>query len=160
MITLPVFSLSTLMAPAFAERNCLESQITLVLTELGSRMGWLSDKVRADCSRWTSDVLKRSLNSKLDVLLPKMNLPGAVELFVVAAVTDEIGGEAITKRIREKLDGSKEIVQADLTFSTCYWTLPAVQRNADESMESFVERVAAKIQESIDERSSSRMVTI
>jgi len=33
-------------------------------------------------------------------------MPGATELFVVAAVTDEIGGEAITKRIREKLHGS------------------------------------------------------
>jgi hypothetical protein len=100
------------------------------------------------------------LNSKLDVLLPKMDSSGATELFVVAAVTDQIGGEAITKRIREKLNRSDEVLQADLTFSTCYWTLPAFQRNADESTESFVEKVAAKIQESIDKRSSSRMVKI
>lgn len=122
--------------------------------------GWLSEKVRADCSNWMRDVLQRCLNSKLDVLLPNMGSSGATELFVVAAVTDEIGGEAITKRIREKLHGSHEILEADLTFSTCYWTLPPVQRNADESMESFVENVTAKIQESIDERSSSRMVKI
>ena len=159
-ITLPVFSLSRLMAPAFVGHKYSESQITLVSTEVGSRMGWLSEKVRADCSNWMRDVLQRCLNSKLDVLLPEMGSSGATELFVVAAVTDEIGGEAITKRIREKLHGSHEIVQADLTFSTCYWTLPPVQRNADESMESFVEKVAAKIQESIDERSSSRMVKI
>jgi signal transduction histidine kinase len=159
-ITLPIFSLSRLMAPAFVEHQDSESQITLVLTELGSHTGWLSDKVRADCANWMRDVLQRCLNSKLDVLLPNMGSWGATEVFVVAAVTDEIGGEAITKRIREKLHGSKEILQADLTFSTCYWTLPPVQRNVDESMESFVEKVTAKIQESIDERSSSRMVTI
>jgi len=76
----------------------------------------------------------------------------------VAAVTDEIGGEAITKRIREKLHGSDEMLQADLNFSTCYWTLAPFQRGIDESMEKFVEHVAAKIQESIDERSCSRMV--
>jgi hypothetical protein len=35
-----------------------------------------------------------------------------------------------------------------------------VQRNADELLGSFVEKVAAKIQESIDERSASRMVKI
>jgi sigma-B regulation protein RsbU (phosphoserine phosphatase) len=157
-ITLPVFSLSRLMAPAFVGHKYSESQITLVLTEVGSRMGWLSEKVRADSSNWMRDVLQRCLNSKLDVLLPDMGSSGATELFVVAAVTDEIGGEAITKRIREKLQGSEEIRQADLTFSTCYWTLPPIQRNADESMESFVEKVAAKIQESIDERSSSSMV--
>jgi hypothetical protein len=159
-ITLPMFSLSRLMTPAFVENDYSESRITLVLTELGSRMGWLSDKIRADCTNWMSDVLQRCLNSKLDVLLPKIDLPAAMELFVVAAVTDEIGGEAITKRIREKLTRSDEILQTDLTFSTCYWTLPPFQRNPDESMESFVEKVAAKIQESIDERSSSRMVKI
>ena len=157
-ITLPVFSLPRLMAPAFEGHKNSESQITLVSTEVGSRVGWLSEKVRAESSNWMRDVLQRCLNSKLDVLLPNMGSSGATELFVVAAVTDEIGGEAITKRIREKLQGSDEMRQADLTFSTCYWTLAPVQRNADESMESFVEKVTAKIQESIDERSCSRMV--
>jgi signal transduction histidine kinase len=157
-ITLPVFSLPRLMAPAFVGHKNSESQITLVSTEVGSRVGWLSEKVRAESSNWMRDVLQRCLNSKLDVLLPNMGSSGATELFVVAAVTDEIGGEAITKRIREKLQGSEEMRQADLTFSTCYWTLAPVQRNADESRESFVEKVTAKIQESIDERSCSRMV--
>ena len=159
-LTVPVFSLPNLLAPAFRKDNYEEMQLTVVLTELGSRSGWLSDKVRAEYSYWLRDVLQRCLNSQLDVLLPNMGTSGATELFVVAAVTDEIGGEAITKRIREKLNASEEMVQADLTFSTCYWTLPPVQRNAGESMESFVKKVAAKIQESIDERSSSRMVKI
>jgi signal transduction histidine kinase len=159
-ITLPIFSLPNLLAPAFKKDNYAEIQISLVLTELGSRSGWLSDKVRAEYSYWMRDVLQGCLNSKLDVLLPKMGLSEASELFFVAAVTDEIGGAAITKRIREKLHRSDEILQADLTFSTCYWTLAPVSRNADESMESFVEKVAAKIQESVDERSSSRMVKI
>jgi signal transduction histidine kinase len=159
-ITVPVFSLPNLLAPAFKKDSSSEIQITLVLTELGSRSGWLSDKVRAEYSYWVRDVLQGCLNSKLDVLLPNMGLSEASELFFVAAVTDEIGGEAISKRIREKLDGSEQILQGNLTVSICYWTLPQVQRNADESMESFVEKVAAKIQESIDERSSSRMVKI
>jgi signal transduction histidine kinase len=157
-LTVPVFSLSNLLAPAFRKDNYDEMQLTVVLTELGSRSGWLSDKVRAEYSYWLRDVLQRCLNSQLDVLLPNMGTSGATELFVVAAVTDEIGGEAITKRIREKLNASEEMVQADLTFSTCYWTLPPVQRSAGESMENFVKKVAVKIQESIDERSSSMMV--
>src|SRR6202045_2463721 len=159
-ITVPIFSLPNLLAPAFRKDNYEEIQLTVVLTELGSRSGWLSEKVRAKYSYWLRDVLQRCLNSQLDVLLPNMGSSGATELFVVAAVTDEIGGEAITKRIREKLHGSEEMLQADLTFATCYWTLPPVQRNADESMKSFVEKVAVKIQESIEERSSSRMVKI
>jgi signal transduction histidine kinase len=157
-ITVPIFSLPNLLAPAFRKDNYEEIQLTVVLTELGSRSGWLTEKARAEYSYWLRDVLQRCLNSQLDVLLPNMGSSGATELFVVAAVTDEIGGEAITKRIRERLHGSEEMLQADLTFSSCYWTLPPVQRNADESLKSFVEKVAAKIQESIDERSSSRMV--
>jgi signal transduction histidine kinase len=159
-ITLPVFSLPNLLAPAFRKDSDTDIQITLVLTELGSRSGWLSDKVCAEYSYWVRDALQGCLNSKLDVLLPKMGSSEASELFFVAAVTDEIGGEAISKRIREKLDGSEQILQGDLTVSTRYWTLPQVHRDADESMESFVEKVAAKIQESIDEQSSSRMVQI
>jgi signal transduction histidine kinase len=158
--TLPVFSFSRLMAPAFGERNLSESQITLVMTEVGSQKGWLSEKVRRDCSHWVGGILQRSLNSKKDVLLPKMDLPDAKELFVVAAVTGEVGGEAITKRIREKLLGFDEILQSDLIFSTFYLTLPLMQRSAEESRESFVEKVAAKIQESIDERCIARMITV
>jgi two-component sensor histidine kinase len=157
-ITVPIFSLPNLLAPAFRKDNYEAIQFTVVLTELGSRSGWLTEKVRAEYCYWLRDVLQRCLNSQRDVLLPNMGSLGATELFVVAAVTDEIGGEAITKRIREKLHGSEEMLQADLTFSSCYWTLPPVQRDADESIKSFVEKVAVKIQESIDERSSSRMV--
>ena len=144
--------------PAFAESNLSESQITLVMTEVESQKVWLSDKVSRGCSHRAGGILQRSLNSKQDVLLPKIDLPDAKELFVIAAVTGEVGGEAITKRIGEKLLVFEEILQSDLIFSTSYLTLPLMQRRAEESRESFVEKVAAKIQESIDEQCIARMV--
>jgi len=126
------------------------------------------------------DALVHLAKGGVDIVLLDMGLPDGhgldtvrraravasdVPLIVLTGLDDEALAaeamkEAITKRIREKLTRSDEILQADLTFLTCYWTLPPVQRNVDESMESFVEKVAAKIQESIDERSSSRMVKI
>lgn len=157
-VTLPVFSLHNLIAPALRKERRTERPFTLVVTEIGSQTGWLSDEVRAKHSHGVRDLLQRCLHSDLDVLLPKMGFAGAAELFFIVAVTDRIGGEAITKRIREQLDGCEHIQQAGLTFSTSYRSLEAIKRTASESMEDFLEKVATKIQELMNEEISSRMV--
>jgi signal transduction histidine kinase len=157
-VTLPIFSLPNLIAPALRKERRTQCPITLVVTEIGSQTGWLSDEVRAEHSHGVRDLLQRCLHCDLDVLLPKMGSAGAAELFFIVAVTDEIGGEAITKRIREQLDGCEHIQQAGLTLSTSYRLLEAIKRNASESMEDFLEKAASKIQELMDEEISSRMV--
>ena len=129
-----------------------------MVTEIGSQTGWLSDEVRAKQSRSpVRDLLRRCLYSDLDVLLPKMGVAGAVELFFIVAITDGIGGEAISKRIRKQLDNCEHIKQAGLILSTSYRSLETIKRNASESMEDFLEKVAAKIQELMNEEISSRM---
>jgi len=158
-VTLPVFSLSNLIAPAFAkEKMGWENPLTLVLTELGSQTGWLSENLRAKHAHWVRNILKRCLNSDLDILLPKMGLTGAAELVFIVAITDDIGGEAITKRIREKLTECEYIQQAGLTFSTSYRSLPPIKRNSTESMEQFLEKAATEIQEGMNEEISLRVV--
>jgi signal transduction histidine kinase len=155
-VTLPVFSLPNLIAPTLGKGRRPESPITLVVTEIGSRTGWLSDEVRAEQSHGVRNILQRCLHSDLDVLLPKMGFAGAVELFFIVARTDRIGGEAISKRIREQLDD--HIQQIGLTISTSYRSLDAIKRNASESTEDFREKVATNIQELMNEEISSRMV--
>jgi signal transduction histidine kinase len=159
-VTFPIFSLPNLIAPALRKERHTEGPVTLVVAEIGSRTGWLSDQVRAEHSRGVRDLLQRCLYSDLDVLLPKMSLAGAVELLFIVAFTDGIGGEAITRRIREKLSGCEPFQQAGLTLSTSYRPLQAIKRNAGESMEGFLEKVATKIQELMNEEISSRMVEI
>lgn len=156
-VTLPVFSLPNLFAPALRQRRT-EGPFTVVVTEIGSRTGWLSDEERAEQSHGVRDLLRRCLHSDLDVLLPKMGFTGPAELFFIVAITDRIGGEAITKRIREQLDRCEHMQQAGLTFSTSYRSLDAIKENSSESGEDFVEKVANKIQELINEEISSRMV--
>ena len=134
-VTLPIFSLSKLIAPALTKEQRTESPITLVVTELGSQTGWLSDEVRAKESHTVRDLLQRLLYSDLDVLLPKVGFAGAVELFFIVAITDGIGGEAISKRIRKQLD--EHIQQGGLTLSTSYRSLEAIKQNASESMEEY-----------------------
>jgi hypothetical protein len=157
-VTLPVFSLPNLIAPALRKERHAKVSIVLVVAEMASETGWLSDEVRAEQSHGVRALLQRCLHSDLDVLLPKMGSAGGAELFFIAAVTDEIGGEAITKRIREQFDGYEDIQQAGLTLSTSYRLLDAIKRNGSESMEDFLQKVATKIQELMDEEISSRMV--
>ena len=157
-VTLPVFSLPNLIAPSLKRERLTEGPITLVVTEIGSQTGWLSHEVRAEQSQRVRDILQQCLHSDLDLLFPKMGLAGATELFFILAITDEIGGEAISKRIQERLGGCEQLQQAGLTNSTSYHSLEAIKRDASESMKDFVEKVATQIQELMDEEISSRMV--
>jgi signal transduction histidine kinase len=157
-VTLPVFSLPKLLAPAFNEEGQTELAITLVLTEIGSQTGWLSNEVRVDHCRGIRELLRGSLYSDMDILLPRMDFAGPAELFFIVAITDGIGGEAICKRIRKQLEASACLRQAGLTHSTSYRSLDAIKRNSTESKESFLERVATGIQELMNVEISARRI--
>ena len=156
-VTFPIFSLPTLIAPAFRKEGRSNGPVTLVVTEIGSQSGWLSEDVRAEQSHGVREVLQRCLHSHLDVLLPKMGIAGAVELFFIVAITDAIGGEAISKRIREQLHD--HVQQAGLTLSTSYHSLTPAKRSPGESIEDVLEQLASGVQELINvEIESRRMV--
>jgi signal transduction histidine kinase len=156
--TLPVFSLPKLIAPALLQEGYGNRSITLVITELGSRTGWLSDEVRTEYCHRIRDLLRRCLYSGLDILLPKMGSAGAAELFFIVVVTDAMGSAAILKRIREQFNGRDDALQAGLTLSTSCRSLEAIERNASESVDIFLEKASTAIQAMMNEEISSRMV--
>jgi len=153
-VTLPIFSLPALISPAFRKEGRADGPVTLVVTEIGSQSGWLSDEVRTEQSHGVREVLQRCLHSHLDVLLPKMGVAGAVELFFMVAITDKIGGEAISKRIREQLHD--HVQQAGLTLSTSFQSLALATRSSGKSTEELVQQLAFGIQELINAETSSR----
>jgi signal transduction histidine kinase len=157
-VTFPVFSLLSLITPALRRDGRTDAPITIVAIGVGSQSGWLSEEMRRGQCREIRNLLRGSLHSDIDVLLPKMGFAGAVELFFIVAITDAVGGEAISKRIRRQLDGSDPIKQAGLTFSTSYRSLEMSKRNASESREDHLENVAGRIQEFMNEEIASRMV--
>jgi signal transduction histidine kinase len=155
--TLPVFSLPKLIAPALLEESRGDRCITLVITELGSRTGWLSDAVRTEYCHRVRALLQRCLHSDLDVLLPNMGSAGAAELFFMVVVTDSIGSEAILKRIRELFNGREGTLQAGLKLSTSYRSIAAVERDASETADIYLEKASAEIQAIMNQEISSRM---
>jgi signal transduction histidine kinase len=155
-ITLPVFSLRNLLAPAFGKKGHAQSPFTLVVTEMGSPVGWRSCEMRAEQRRTIGQLLQSCLYYDSDVLLPNMDITGQEDLFFIAATTDQVGGEAICKRIRENLD--EHIHQARLTLSTSYRVLNTIKPRTSEPLEEFRENMAAEIQAAMQQESSLRMV--
>jgi signal transduction histidine kinase len=155
-VTFPIFSLPKLLAPAFIEERQNKRPITLLVTEIGSQTGWLSNEVRADQCRGIRDLLRGCLYSDLDILLPRMNSAGPVELFFIVAITDGGGGEAICKRIRTQLDGSERLQQAGLTHSTFVRLLEPIQRKSTELIADCLARAAKDIEDLINKEISSR----
>jgi hypothetical protein len=155
-VTFPIFSLPNLLAPAFNQERQTECPITLVVTEIGSQTGWLSNEVRRELCRGIRDVLRGCLYSNLDLLLPKMNSAGPAELFFIVAVTDGIGGDAICKRIRTQLDSSECLQQGGLTHSTFSRLLEPIKRKSTESIADCLARVATDIEELMNKEISSR----
>jgi nitrogen-specific signal transduction histidine kinase len=157
-VVFPVFSLPDLIAPGLRSRGGAEGPITLVVTEISSRTGWLSDKARAQHSQEVRDLLQRCLRSDLDVLLPMAEATTTSEIFFLVAFTNEIGGEAIQKRIRQQWEACPDIQQADLTLTTSYKSFGLVDRINAESMDNSVESIAAQLQQLMDDEISTRKV--
>jgi hypothetical protein len=157
-VILPVFSLAHLIAPSLSLGSRRKGPIILVVVEVGSQSGWLSETTRAEHGQKIRDLLQRCSHSGLDVLLPKMNSAGAAELFFVIAFTDGIGGAAIAKRIQEQFETSEALQRANLTVSTSYRPIDSVEAGETEPMEVHLQKVADRIQELLDEEISSRRV--
>ena len=155
--TLPIFSLPKVIAPAVLQKGRGGRCITLVIAELGSRTGWLSDAVRAEYCHRVRELLQRCLHSDLDVLLPKMGAAGAAELFFMVVVTDSTGSEAILKRIRELFNGREETLQEGLTLSISCRSIEEIERRASESADIYLEKASAQIQAMMSGEISSRM---
>jgi hypothetical protein len=155
-VTLPVFSLPNLVGSVLRRARRVDAPITFVVVKIGSRTGWLSDEVRAEHSHGVRDLLLRCLHSDEEVLLPKIGSAGAAELFFIVALADQIGGKAIIERIRKQIDGSEYVRHAGLTFSTSYRLVDAINLSAPESVDEFVEKLAARIQELIGDEIARR----
>lgn len=157
-VTLPVFRLGDLIRPAIRSG----SPVTLLVTEIGSQTGWLSNQARAQHGGAVRDVLQQCLYPGQDVLLPRMGFSGGVELFFVVAAADESGAGALVERIRDLLDSSQQMEQAGLIHSTSFRFLQGSRNGfrpeSGEATETRLEKLAAEVQQRIDEEISQRMV--
>ena len=148
--TVPIFSLASWIAPMLMRGKKTGDGIALFAVEMGSREGWLSPDVRKEMSHLARRLLQQSLRPDTDVLLPNMDSVSVRELFFVVVYTQEFGAEVISERIQRQFRRCEQLQPADLTLAVSYSFLAPISRVKDESTETFVEQVAAGIQDLIN----------
>jgi len=119
---------------------------------------WLSREERIEISNVARTLLQRRLLPDLDVVLPKMDLGDAQELFFTVARTNKQGAEVMSKRVREQFRRCERLQQAGLTFTVSYSFLPPISRSVNEPVGEYAENVAAGVQEHINTMMIARNV--
>jgi len=157
-VTLPVFSMRNLLAPMLKATGGASGPLMLLVAQIGAPAGWLSDAARAEHSQWTREMLRRSMHSDKDVLLPKMSSSGAADVFFVVVAADAVGCESLTRRIRQQFDDSELAQKAGLVLSTSCHSVETAQQNRDDPKGASFEWVTAMFQALVNEELSSRMV--
>jgi signal transduction histidine kinase len=160
-LTVPTFSLFDMIALAFRKGKYVDGPVALVVTEIGSQTGWLSERARAEQSHEVRHILKQCLQPELCLLLPRMGSADAVELFFIVAATDQIGAASLAQKVREQLDSSEQIQHAGLIHSTSYRFLKAgtFQHSSSASIENYLRTMTVEVQELMNEEISRRAVT-
>ena len=157
-VTLPVFSMRNLLAPALKRSGGVPTRLMLLVAQIDAPGGWLSDASRAEHSQSAREFLERCLQSDQDVLLPKMGSSGAAELYFVVAATDAAGADSLIRRIRQKFDERELHQKVGLVLSTSAHAIDVPGRDAGDLMGNSLDQVAATIQALVNEQLSSRMV--
>src|SRR6202171_799947 len=148
--TVPIFSLAKWIGPMLTHDKKPGDAIALLAVEMGTRAGWLSPDARTEMSHLARRLLQQCLRPDTDVLLPNMDSVGVRELFFAVVYTQEFGAEVVSNRIQRQFRRCEQLQPADLTLAVSHSFLAPISRVKNESMETFVEQVAAGIQDRIN----------
>jgi signal transduction histidine kinase len=156
--TLPVFSMHDTLAATLRDADNSDGSMALIVTELGSETGWLSAEARVEHSCGIRKLLRSSLHSQHDVLLPKMGETGAAELFFVVAATNRAGGQTLARRIQRNFDESANTLKAGLVLKTSFETFKVSERQGALSAGTKSDELAATVHSMVSAELSSRAV--
>jgi len=157
-VTLPIFSLPNLIAQIIKRMSGSQRTVTLIIVELGSETGWLSDEARSEHTQGVRDLMQQCLHSDRDVLLPKVSSAGAAELMFIVAVSDADGAESLSSRIRTQFKASEPARAAGLTLSSSHRPLAMARRSAVDMMDDSLNSIAGALEQQINHELSLRMV--
>ena len=120
----------------------------MITVEIESRDG--SPDVPRRIRDLARSVLQQCLRPDTDVLLPNTGVDSGHKLFFVVAYTRPPGAEIIGSRILGQLREHEEFQANEFSVAVSHSFLPPIARGADESMQIFVEQVAAEVRDHIN----------
>jgi signal transduction histidine kinase len=148
---LPVFSLERLISPILMHEPRSGEAIAVLAIEINSKLG--SPAVPSEILSLARSLLQQCLRPDTDLLLPNLDETSEHKLFFVIAYTQEQGAEVIGRRILSQLRRNGQLQPEDFSIAVSHRVLDPISREANESMESFVEQVATGIQDYISKQS-------
>jgi len=146
--TLPILSLSSLIRPILMHEEKPGEAIALLAVELRPREG--SADAPEDIQDAARVLITQCLRPDTDVLLPHLSPSGGQAPLFAVAYTQREGAEVIGTRVQSYLQGNEQIQSAELTVAVSYSFLAPLPKEVDESLDSFVDRIAAGVQDRID----------
>ena len=150
---LPVFSLSTSIAPLFHNGRWPADSVALVMVKTCFLDA--SKESQEEGSQQVRSLVERCLMPNLDVLLPKMSYGAEGERFFVAAFANEKGASILVNRIRDQFKRLLQPKQTGLTLSVSYTMLQPFPADAGASAEERVTSMSSHLEQSIQSQSLS-----
>jgi signal transduction histidine kinase len=157
-LTLPVFSLDTLLGPLLRNRGWPAPWVGLLSVGIGSQDGWLSKEKRQEWSRAGRTLIQSCLLPNLDLLLPKLDSAGGEEVFFVVVFADDQGAAVIAARIREEFGQLGTFTQAGLTLSLSYKFLGPTAIDPAASFGDTVGKMAARLAAQLKSETHTRSI--
>jgi signal transduction histidine kinase len=141
--TLPIFSLSKLVAPIVTSEGRLPDPLALITVELtpNARHGlphWSS--LRQQCM----DILRSCVSPDKDVVLPALSGTNGSEVLMVVASADQRGANILLKRIAGQFEHCLEL-KSKASVKISADSVPSPIQNADAPLAKLVQQLAAVI---------------
>jgi sigma-B regulation protein RsbU (phosphoserine phosphatase) len=154
--TLPVYSMTKLLAPVIAYQDHLRPAFVLVRVELTP----LSKPPRGNWKEtWQQclEILRRCVYLDKDLVLPPMGASGAAETFFIVASTDLQQSGVMTARIREQLERVPDLKsKCTVTLLAAPVDLPSdmSRQTLEQQVQTVAERVTGMITNSMERKQS------
>jgi signal transduction histidine kinase len=149
LITLPQFHLEEQIRLVVESAGQSGGPFTLLVVEMASRSGWLSNQARAQHGQALREDLQQCLYVDRHALLPRMGASGGVELFFVVAAGTEPEVRELAARIDRQISCNESLEPSGIRLSTSLWFLKSGGN---------LETLAAEVQQHVDQEISQRMV--
>jgi PAS domain S-box-containing protein len=148
--TIPVFSLSSVIAPLLNDGAWPGDSTSLVTVTLGLGGAAPSSQFHEDWSRDARSLLGRCLQPELDVLLPRTHSAEPSGQFFVATFADDVGASVLASRIRSQFERYGRLDETGLTLSITHIVLSERKGGGETSPDVLISTLVSTLEAAIE----------
>jgi PAS domain S-box-containing protein len=149
--TLPLYSLSQILAPALLENGSLRKAVSLITIRVSLKPASSTLQHRADLRRKCLELLQRCTLPDKDALLPPANTRSTLGRFAILAGTDAQGAQVLVRRIQDQFRRSAELPELSAPqISTEVLPVPSGPATALPDLEAVTHSLARAISKALN----------